>query len=126
MNPLAVIGAFVMTLAFLAYGIGSVTLERFRIVGSVVLIFLSLGVLFESAAILMMIIGSKGAIGPLHGIIGGVAFALMFANTMWAWIVYLSMGIDAHVNTWLLNYTKAAFFLWVMAYLSGIVLLIWL
>lgn len=126
MNPISVIGAFVMTLAFLAYGIGSVTLERFRIVGSVVLIFFSLGILFESAAILMMIIGSNGSITVLHAIIGAIAFALMFVNSVWAWFVYLSMGIDAHVNTWLLNYTKTAFFLWVMAYLSGILLLIWL
>ncbi len=126
MDPISVIGAFVMTLAFLAYGIGSVTLERFRIVGSVVLIFLSLGVLFESIAIILMIIGANGSASPLHGIIGGFAFALMLVNTAWAWILYLTMGFEAQVNRWFLNYTKTAFLLWVLAYLSGILLLIWL
>jgi hypothetical protein len=126
MNPISVIGAFVMTFAFLAYGIGSVTLERFRIVGSVVLIFLSLGVLFESIAILMMIVGSNGSITIMNGIVGALAFLLMLVNTGWAWMVYLTGGIDSPVNIWLVNYTKTAFFLWVLAYFTGIVFLIWL
>jgi len=126
MDPFSLIGAFVMTLAFLAYGIGSVTLERFRIVGSVVLIFLSLGVLFESAAIILMVIGANGSISPFHGLIGGIAFGLMVVNTAWAWILYLIMGFEARVNRWLLNYTKVAFLLWVLAYLSGILILTWI
>lgn len=122
----AVVGAFIITLAFFAYGIGSVTLERFRLIGSVVLIFLSLGVLFEVIAILLMAVGGKSTINPLHMIIGSGAFLLMLVNTIWAWFTYFKSGIDAPVKRSLLFYTKFAYLLWVIAYLSGIVLLIWL
>lgn len=126
MNPISVIGAFIMTLAFLAYGIGSVTLERFRIVGNIVLIFMSLGILFEIAAISLMIIGSQTGGNPIHVWTGTISFFLFVVNTAWVWLIYLRKGIDAGVGKPLVNYTKTAFFIWVVAYLAGIVLLIWL
>ena len=126
MNPIAVVGAFVMTLSFLAYGIGSVTLERFKIVGSIVLIFFSVGILFETTAIVMMYIGSDASLMGLHGLIGIFAFLIMLVNTAWVWGVYVKKGIDASVNTALLHYTKTAYFLWVLAYLTGIIVLIWI
>ena len=125
MYPISVFGAFIMTLSFLAYGIGSVTLERFKIVGTVVLIFFSIGVLFESTAIVMMYIGSDGAIFGPHGLVGIFALLIMLVNTAWVWFVFLKKGIDAPVNKALLHYTKTAYFVWVVAYLSGIIILIW-
>ncbi|WP_340112748.1 hypothetical protein [Maribellus mangrovi] len=126
MNPISVIGAFIMTLAFLAYGIGSVTLERFRIVGNIVLIFMSLGILFETAAIVLMILGKEHGGDVLHVWTGSVSFFLFIVNATWVWLHYLRNGIDAAVGKSLVNYTKTAFFIWVVAYLAGIVLLIWL
>ncbi len=126
MNPISVVGALIMTLSFLAYGIGSVTLERFKIVGIVVLIFFSTGLLFETSAIIMMYIGSDGKIGGLHGLVGIFAFLLMAVNAAWVWSVYVRKGIDANVSTALLHYTKTAYFIWVLAYLAGIVALIWI
>jgi hypothetical protein len=126
MNPISVVGALVMTLSFLAYGIGSVTLERFKIVGSIVLIFFSLGLLFETSAIVLMYIGSDGKFGGMHSLVGVFAFLLMAVNTTWVWSVYVRKGIDANVNTALLHYTKTAYFIWVLAYLAGIVVLIWI
>ena len=125
MNLLAVIGAFIMTLAFLAYGIGSITLERFRIIGNMVLIFYSLGLLFEISAILMMIIAATGTVETWHMFVGALAFLIMLINTVWVWGVYFVKGLDGSVNIWLLRYTKAAYFCWVVAYLLGIVLIIW-
>jgi len=125
MNPISVIGAFVMTFSFLAYGIGSVTIERFRIVGSVVLIFMSLGILFETVAFSMVFLGANELISGLRGVVGTFAFLIMLVNAAWVWIVYFKKGIDAPVNTALLHYTKTAYFVWVMAYLAGIVILIW-
>lgn len=126
MNIIAVIGAFIMTLAFLAYGVGSVTLERFRMVGTIVLMFFSLGLLFEVAAIILMLTGAEGSsMGSWHGIVGAAAFLLMLVNTIWVWAIYIREGIDGGISAWLLNYTKGAYFIWVVAYLLGIILIIW-
>ena len=126
MNPVSVVGAFIMTLSFLAFGIGSVTLERFKMVGTIVLVFFSLGIFFECTAILLMYIGSTGTIYGLHALIGIFALLIMLVNTVWVWRVYIKKGIDARVSKSLLQYTKTAYFIWVMAYLAGIILLIWL
>lgn len=114
-----------MTLAFLSYGIGSITLERFKMVGTIVLVFYTLGLLFEVSAILMMAMSGSGGMGSWHGIIGELAFLVMLVNTVWVWSVYVRKGFDVQVNRWLLNFTKAAYFFWVVAYLLGIVLVIW-
>lgn len=125
MNLYAVIGAFIMTLAFLSYGIGSVTLERFRIVGIVVLLFYLLGLMFEVIAIGFMALSGTGQMGSWHGIVGVIAFLLMAINTIWVWVVYFKKGFDGRINILLLNYTKVAFFLWVISYLLGIATIIW-
>lgn len=126
MDPISVVGALIMTLSFLAYGIGSVTLERFRIVGILVLVFFSLGFFFETSAIVLMTIGADGEIDGLHVPIGIFAFLLMLVNTIWVWGVYLKKGVDADVNKALLYYTKTAYFIWVLAYFANIVVLIWI
>lgn len=126
MNPVSVVGAFIMTLSFLAFGIGSVTLERFKMVGIIVLVFFGLGIFFECTAILMMYIGPTGKINGLHALVGIFALLIMLVNTVWVWWMYIKKGIDARVSKSLLQYTKTAYFIWVMAYLAGIILLIWL
>jgi hypothetical protein len=125
MNPISVIGAFIMTLAFLAYGIGSVTLERFRIVGNVVLIFMNLAVMLHFVAVAAMIIGNQGSGLGLHMWIGGFAFLLLIVNLIWIWLLYIRKGIDALVDKSLLIYTKSAYFIWVLTYLSEFLILIW-
>lgn len=125
MNVYAMLGALIMTLSFLAYGIGSVSLERFKMVGTIVLIFLSLGVFFDFAAVTLMIIGAKGSLFTLHAILGYSALLVMMINTAWAWKVYLKHGIDATIGIQLYRYTKFAYFWWVISYLSGIVIIIW-
>ena len=125
MNILAVLGAFIMTMAFLSYGIGSVTLERFRIVGIVVLLFYLLGLMFEIIAIGFMALSGSGRMGSWHVILGIIAFLLMLVNTIWVWVVYFKKGFDGQVNMTLLKYTKVAFFLWVVFYLLGIATIIW-
>lgn len=114
-----------MTLSFLAYGIGSVSLERFKIVGTIVLVFLSLGVFFDFIAIVLMLFGSKSNFFTLHAILGYSALFVMMVNAAWAWRVYLRDGIDAPIGIQLYRYTKFAYFWWVVSYLSGIVIIIW-
>jgi hypothetical protein len=125
MNPLSIVGAFIITLSLLAYGIGSISLIRFRIVGSIVLIFLSLGVLFDVAAITLMIIGASGKPFTLHGILGYSALIVMFIDTILVWRVYFKHGIDAYVKRKFLRYPKYAYLWWIIAYLTGSLIILW-
>ena len=125
MNPLAIVGAFIITLSLLAYGIGSITLIRFKTVGSIVLIFLTLGVIFDIAAIVLMITGARATPFTLHGLLGYSALLIMLIGTVGVWRIYFKYGIDKKINKNLLNYTKFAYVCWVLAYITGSLIVLW-
>lgn len=126
MNPEVVVGAFLMTLAFLSLGIGSVSLERFRIVGTMVLIFMSTGVLFNAGAILLLFWKASAELYSVYGLLGFFAFLVVLVNTGWTWRVYVRRGIDGMVSPRLVKYTKIAYAVWGVSYLSGMIFLIWI
>nr|WP_321356980.1 hypothetical protein [uncultured Draconibacterium sp.] len=125
MSPLAIVGAFVITLSFLAYGIGSISLVRFRIVGRIVVAFLSIGVVLDIVAIGLMMLGSKGSPFTLHGFLGATAFFVMLVDTVWSWRMFLAFGRDCKARKNHIIYTKAAYLFWVLAYFTGSIIVIW-
>lgn len=125
MNPLAIIGAFIVTIAFLSYGIGNIAVQRFKIVTPGVLIFITLGVLMDFVAVTFMIIGSsKGAFTP-HGILGYSAMFTMIINLILIWWWYLKNGFDSIINNSIILYSKIAYAWWIIAYITGSILVIW-
>lgn len=125
MNPLAIIGAFVITLSFLAYGIGNISLVRFKIVGRIVVGFLSVGVVLDIAAIVLMTLGSKGSPFTMHGFLGVTAFLVMLVNAVWSWRMFLVYGCDCKARKNHIIYAKAAYLFWVVAYFTGSLIVIW-
>ncbi|MCY1722203.1 hypothetical protein OU798_17750 [Prolixibacteraceae bacterium Z1-6] len=125
MNPLAIVGAFIITFSLLAYGIGSISLIRFKIVGSIVLIFLSLGLVFDMAAIALMIVGARETSFTLHGLLGYSAYLVMLVASIGVWRVYFKHGIDSRITKPLLRYTKFAYLWWVIAYFTGSLIILW-
>ena len=107
MNSLSIVGAFIITLALLSYGIGSIAIQRFKIVTPGVLIFITLGVFLDFLAVTLMIIGSsKGA------------FILIY---YW----YFRHGFDSIISKSILEYSKIAYAWWLIAYITGSLLVIW-
>lgn len=125
MNPLSIIGAFVITLALLSYGIGSISLQRFKLVTPLVLIFLTLGVMLDLTAVIFMIIGSNKTAFTVHGVLGYSAMLTMILDTFFVWRFYFKKGFDAEISKNVINYTKFAYLWWVIAYLTGSSLIIW-
>ena len=125
MNSLAIIGAFIITLSLLSYGIGSIAVIRFKIVTPGVLIFLTLGVLLDITAVTFMIVGSsKGAFTP-HGILGYSALLTMIVNLVLIWWWYIKNGFDTNISKSILLYSKIAYAWWLVAYITGSLLVIW-
>ena len=108
-----------MTLSLLAYGIGSISVSRFKIVGSIVLIFLSLGVIFDFAAIICMVKGARGTPFTFHGFVGYLSLLVMLIDTIWAWRIYFKHGLDEPVSVRYLWFSRFSYFFWVMGYLTG-------
>ncbi|HKL32491.1 MAG TPA: hypothetical protein VJ919_08160 [Tangfeifania sp.] len=125
MNPTSLAGAFVITFSLLSYGIGSISLQRFKVVSSHVLVFLTIGVVLDVVAATLMIIGSAHTPFSLHGFIGLSAIAVMIADVILLWRVFNKYGSDTTVPKPLLLYSKLAYLWWIIAYLTGSVLVIW-
>lgn len=125
MNLFSIIGAFVITLALLSYGIGSIAVQRFKIVTMGVLIFLTLGVLLDFIAVSFMIIGSSKGAFTLHALLGYSATLTMIIDMALIWRCYLRNGYDSIINNSILLYSKIAYAWWLIAYITGSILIIW-
>lgn len=124
MNPISMIGAFIVTFALLSYGVGSVTLQRFKIVSRVVLLFLTLGIILDVAATICMIIGSTNTPFTFHGLLGYSALLVMLIDVVLVWRIYIKNKKDAKVEKSLLLYSKIAYGWWVIAYITGSLMVI--
>lgn len=125
MNPLAIIGAFIITLSLLSYGIGIIAVLRFKIVTPGILIFLTMGVLLDIVAVTFMVIGSTKTIFTPHGILGYLAMLTMIINLILIWRAYLKKGFDSILDNSVILYSKIAYIWWLIAYITGSVLVIW-
>lgn len=125
MNILSIIGAFIITIALLLYGIGSIAVQRFRQVTSGVLIFLTLGVLFDFVAVAFMIIGSTKGAFTYHGILGYSATLTMVIDMILVWRGYFKNGLDSMIKKSVILYSKFAYGWWLIAYITGSIIIIW-
>lgn len=125
MNPISMTGAFVITLAFLSFGVGSVSLQRFKTISSGVLIFLTVGIILNIAATVLMIIGSHNTPFTFHGLLGYSAMLFMLADVVLIWHHYFKTKINVVVGKKLLLFSKLAYGWWVIAYITGSLMVIW-
>lgn len=125
MSSISITGAFIITLSLLSYGIGSISLQRFKMVSPGVLWFLTMGVVLDIIATLFMIVGSQNTPFTLHGFLGYSALLIMLIDVILIWRIYFNEEINAFVGKKLLLYSKIAYSWWIVAYLTGSMLIIW-
>ena len=125
MNILSLFGAFLITLALLSYGIASIAIQRFKIVTTGMLIFLSLGVILDLVAITFMISGSTKGIFTLHGILGYSATLTMVTDLFLILKSYFKNGFDSVIDNSVLLFSKIAYAWYLFVYITGSLLIIW-
>ena len=122
MKPLAIFAASVVTLALISYSIAILTEQRKKLVINRVLIFLSLGVVLDISATIMMIIVSENSPFTIHGILGYSSLTLMLIDAILLWRFRIRKGSDALVSHGVHLYSRVAYMLWVAAYITGTML----
>lgn len=118
-------GAFVITFSLLSYGIGNISLQRFKVVSTGVLAYLTIGVVLDIFAAILMIIGARHTPFSLHGFLGLSAILVMLVDIVLLWRFSNKHGSDTSVSKSLRLYSQLAYLWWVIAYLTGSVLIIW-
>lgn len=124
MSPILIAGTIIVNLALLFYSIGIIAEQRRRRITRRVLFFLTIGVVFDVTATVCMIIGSTNTPFSLHGILGYSSLIGMSVETVLAWKHRRGKG-DAAVTRGLHLYSRLAYIWWVLAYITGALLVMW-
>ena len=121
MSPVLMAGTLIVNLALIFYTIGIVLEQRSHRITRRVLIFLTVGVTFDIIATAFMIIGSSKGPFTAHGFLGYSSLTAMLLETAFAWRHRLKEG-EATVPNWLHTYSRIAYSWWVIAYITGALL----
>ncbi|NVO19046.1 MAG: hypothetical protein HXX13_05065 [Bacteroidetes bacterium] len=118
MKPILIAGISIVNLALISYSVAIITQSRKKILSRTVLVFLSLGVVFDISATVCMVIGS-GHFITVHGIIGYTSLIAMVSDTFISYSVAFKKGADTILSAKFLRNSKLAYFYWVLAYITG-------
>jgi hypothetical protein len=124
MKIFAMIGSVIVCFALIFYTFGFCKLQRKRIVNSQILTFFILGVLGDISATILMILGSTKGMLTFHGFLGFSALLAMLIDTYLLWRYKLKKGPDFKVNEAVNIYSRFAFFLWIVAFITGMLMVI--
>lgn len=119
MKTVSMIGSMVVTIALIFYSIGFTKEQRRKLVTSRVLLFYTTGVILDITATILMIIGSSKGMVTLHGLIGYSSLLGMVIDTSLLWQHNLKAGPEKNVNNRLHLYSRIAYIWWVIAYITG-------
>lgn len=113
------IGALIVTLALISYSVAVFSERRKRHITKKILSYLTIGLILDITATACMIIGSTNSPFTLHGSLGYSALTLMLIDTILIWRFYKAYGFNFEVPKGLHNYTIISYSWWVIAYITG-------
>jgi hypothetical protein len=120
MSPVLLAGVVIVNLALVSYGIGIFLEQKTHRVRRSTLNWLRLGVVLDITATACMIAASSRGL-TAHALLGFSSLAAMLVETSLAWRHHATNG-DGFVPRWLHNYSRIAYGWWLVAYVTGAVL----
>jgi len=124
MNTYSMIGAGIVIFALLSYSVSIITEQRKKLVTPFVLRFLTIGLVLDITATAFMIIGSTKSAFSLHGILGYSSLTLMMIDTILIWKFHLASKPGTIVPYKLHMYSRIAYSWWVIAFFTGLMLVV--
>jgi hypothetical protein len=119
MSILLRIGTTIVIFALAAYTVGIFTEHRKRLLTNVILWFITAGVVLDITATVFMILGSTKGAFTLHGILGYTALAGMLTDVVLLWRMRLKDGLYNHIPKKVHIYSRYAYLWWVIAFITG-------
>ena len=121
MKPILITGIFIVNLALVSYATAILIQSRKRSITRHVLTFLTIGIIFDITSTICMIIGS-GKVISLHGMIGYFSLAGMFTDTILSFLNVKRHGINMVLSKKFIRWSQIAFSYWVLAYITGVII----
>jgi hypothetical protein len=119
MNPLLQTGTTIVIFALISYSIAIITEQRKKILRRRILVFLTLGVALDITATIFMILGSSKGGFTLHGIIGYSSLLGMFIDAVLIWQLKIKKGAYSPVPDKIHIYSRYAYIWWIIAFVTG-------
>ena len=119
MKTASMIGSMIVTFALIFYSIGFAKEHRGKRVTSSVLLFFTIGVTLDITATIFMIIGSSKGMLTVHGFIGYSSLLGMLTDTFLLWRHNLRYSPGTDVSKQLHLYSRIAYTWWIIAYITG-------
>jgi len=124
MKTILIVGTAIVNLALIFYSIGIITEQVRHTIGKRVLVFVSMGLVFDITATILMIIGSENPAFTAHGLLGYSSLTGMLIDAILLWRLRLKNGLNAEVSKGLHWYTRIAYAWWLAAYITGALIVI--
>jgi hypothetical protein len=121
MNPILIAGISIVNLALISYATAIIIQSRKKSITRNVLTFLTIGIILDITSTICMIIGS-GKVISFHGIIGYFSLAGMFTDTILSYLNVKRFGMNSVLSKKFIRWSQVAFSYWVLAYITGAIL----
>ena len=118
MKVILIIASSIVTIALVFYSIGFSKENKQKLVTGQVLLFYTIGVCLDITATILMIIGANKGL-TVHGVIGYSSLLGMLIDTILLWRHNLKQGSETQVAPGLHLYSRIIFTWWVIAYITG-------
>jgi hypothetical protein len=122
MNPILLAGSLIVTLALISYSIAIISEQRTGLISRRVILFLTAGLVLDITATIFMIAGSPNSPFTFHGFVGYSALTVMVIETLLIWKHYRRSGLNSRVPGRVHLYSRFAYIWWVLAYITGALL----
>lgn len=116
------IGVMIVNLALVCYTSFFILEQKNKMLTQRVLLFLSLGIFFDVIATSCMIAGSKNSMFSLHGILGYSSLLGMLIDTILIWKFKMKNGFNVELPQILHLFSRYAYIWWIVAYITGVLL----
>ncbi len=124
MNQYSMIGAGIVIFALLSYSLSIITEQRKKLITPFVLRFLTIGIVLDITATTFMIIGTSNSAFTLHGVLGYSSLAGMLIDTVLIWRFHKASNPGTIVPKGLHLYSRYAYGWWVIAFITGLMLVV--
>ncbi|PIF05795.1 MAG: hypothetical protein CSA36_05205 [Draconibacterium sp.] len=126
MSFIFIVGAFFMAFSLLFFGIATISIMRFKILSLWILLLMTLGMIFDVTAIILMIKGAKDLVFSLHRLLGYTAEIAMAVSLFMVWREFARKGLNSTISSKVIRITKIAYLWWLVIYIAGSLMVIWL
>ena len=115
-------GTSIVNIALILYTLFIYQEYKYRKITKKLLSFLTIAVLLDVTATVCMIIGSSKGPFTIHGMLGYSALCAMAIDAILIWRLKGSSGMNGEISKPLHTYSLLAYTWWVLAYITGAIL----